>query len=217
MNGRPAALGAFLDQNVSPGILFLAGALLFPAFLFQRDLGVRCIQVVLFFLLSALCGRRVRILQNLIMAAGIIIFGLIIPAGRVLVSVLGLPVTDGALRVGVIRATAVIGMIGLSQFSIRASLRLPGTLGGLIGRTLFYFERIMGERKKLRRESLLHDVDAMLLSFHAGPEERPAAAQIPGRPRRTTAAGAAVLSALLAVNWGALAFTYLRPGLIWPA
>jgi heptaprenyl diphosphate synthase len=211
---RPTAFGVFLSRNVTPRALFLAGALLFPAFLFQRDLGLRCFQVVLFFLLAGLSGRKPRILQNLILAAGVIAFSLVAQNGLVLASPLGLPITDVSLRGGVARATALVGMIALSQFSIRPDLRLPGTIGGLIGRTLFYFERIMAEGRRIRRSSVLNDIDQVLLSIHADPNVRPDG-NAGASPRASTPAGVAILALLVAVNWAALACTILRPGLLW--
>ncbi len=212
---EPRGLGAFLAGNVTARSLFLAGALLFPAFLFQRDLGVRSFQVVLFFLLSGLCGRRVRIVQNLILAAAVIAFSLVVRNGLVLASPLGIPVTDLSLRGGVARATALIGMIALSQFSIRPELRLPGTLGGLIGRTLFYFERIMAEGRRIRRAHLMQDLDELLLSIHTGASHESEPASLAGSAVKSTPAGILALGVLVAVNWAAWAYTYFRPGLFW--
>jgi heptaprenyl diphosphate synthase len=212
-----ASLGTFLSRNVTPRTLFVAGALLFPAFLFQRDLGLRCFQVVLFFLLAGLSGRRLRIVQNLILAAGVIAFSLAARNGLVLAAPLGVPITDVSLRGGVARATALVGMIALSQFSVRPDLRLPGTVGGLIARTLFYFEKIMAEGRKIRRSSVLQDIDEVLLSIYsrpdAVPDGKPAGSDVP--TAASTPAGLAVLGAIVAANWAALAYTVLRPGLLW--
>ncbi len=210
-------LKAALDRNVSAVTLFACGALLFPAFLFQNDLVIRAAEVIVFFFLSGLCGRRVRIVSNLVVAAGIIVFNLVIPSGRVLVSVLGIPITDEALRGGVAKATAVIGMIALSQLSIRPTLRLPGTLGGLIGRTFLYFERIMGERRKLGKDRIMERIDRLMLSIHGDPEVEQAASsgRAEGSGVRTTAGGWVVLMAILAAAWGLLVLTRLHPHLIW--
>jgi hypothetical protein len=229
---RPTPFADFLSRHISSGTLFLAGALLFPAFLFQRDLAVRGIEVALFFALNALRGRRIRWLQSLIMTAGIVVFNLVIPVGRGLAAPLGLPLTEGALASGLARALAVTGMIALSQYSIRPDLHLPGSLGGLIARSLYYFEQIMGERRKLRRESILSDIDALLLSVHGAGQALPVvpggsrgseAAAPPGSPApaasspvRTTAAGFVFLAALQAAIWGLLLLTLLRPHLVWP-
>jgi hypothetical protein len=213
-----------LERNVGALALFVCGGLLFPAFLFQTDLGVRAAEVIVFFIGSALCGRRVRFVSNLLVAAGIIVFNLVIPSGRVLVSVLGIPVTDEALRGGVSKATAVIGMIALSQLSIRTTLRLPGTLGGLIGRTFLYFERIMGERRRLGKDRIMERIDQLLMSIHGDAEApgdieaggRDSSAQDAEKPGgRTTPAGFIGLGIAVGVAWGLLVLTRLHPGLIW--
>jgi hypothetical protein len=218
MTGTPTRFGEFLRRNASSGALFLAGALLFPAFLFQQDLVIRSLEAVAFFALTGLSGRRIRLVQILAVAAGIVLFNLMIPVGRVLMAPLGLLVTEGALRNGVARATAVVGMIGLSQFSIRADLSLPGILGGLIGRSLMYFERIMAERKRIRRESVLEDIDGLLLSlYHGGPGAAEPAGAVPAaHAARSTAGGLVFLGVLVAAGWALLGYSRIHPGLIWP-
>ncbi len=217
MTPRAGPLAGFIANNLGPRTLFLAGALLFPAFLFQNDLGLRSLEILLFFLLNALSGRRVRWVQTLVVGSGIVAFNLVIPTGRVLVSIMGVPLTEEALRSGLAKATAVIGMIALSQLSISPDLSFPGRLGGLIGRTLFYFERIIAERKRLRRGRILEQIDGLLLEIHAmcrtdavgeGNERR-------STGRRTTLAGYAFLGMLVAVTWGLLVLAIVSPGIIW--
>jgi hypothetical protein len=217
MNGRKTAFGKLMDAHATPRLLFVCGVLLFPAFLFQADLGIRVAQVAAFFALSALTGRRVRIVQIALVALGIVAFNLVIPTGRVILSVFGLHITDEALRGGVAKATAVIGMIALSQLSIRSDLRLPGRLGGLIGRTFLYFERIMGERRRLGRDRILEKIDELLLQVHGmgGPSSDPEASPAVREAPRTTLAGYLTLGTLVGVNWGLLLLTRLHPGLIW--
>ncbi len=82
-----------------------------------------------------------------------------------------------------------------------------------MGRALYYFERVMSERKRVRRESVLRDIDDLLISIHKGPhsEEAVSFSAVAG----TSRAGLALLAAMVAVNWAALVYTYLRPGLLW--
>ncbi len=211
MSNGPAPI-SFLAANASPRVLFAAGAALLPAFLFQQDLVLRAVLFVVFLLLNAVSGRRVRVLQYAFVGAGIAVFNLIIPTGRVLVSILGLPVTEGALKSGVAKALAMIGLVALSQFSIRADLRFPGKVGGLLGASLQYFERIMGQRRSIDRRDIIGSIDRVLLSVHsAQPGERDPAA---GRPR-TTIAAAALLASVVLASWGALAWTFVHPRPFW--
>jgi hypothetical protein len=201
-----------LAAIASSTMLFAAGALLIPAFLLQRDLAVRAAQILLFILLNAFSGRRIRILQFLVVSAGIIVFNLVIPTGKVLFSVLGLALTEGALKSGIAKATAMSGLIALSQFSIRADLRLPGKIGGLLGRSLYYFERIMAGRRRIDRRDLIGSLDSLLVDIHASAQTRAAKRS---RPVKTTAIGFAVLALVVLANWGALLLTTLHPHLIW--
>jgi hypothetical protein len=209
--------GAFMKAHTAPGLLFACGALVFPSFLLQQDLAVRAAQVVLYVGLCAFSGRHVRPLQYLVVAAGIVVFNLVIPTGRVLLSVFGLPLTEGALKSGLLKATAMTGLIALSQFSIRSDLRIPGRIGGLLGRSLFYFERIMGQQRKVERKDIIGSIDALLLEVHQAPvanEEAllAAAGGRGGTRRKSTPRGYAFLAAVVLVNWGAFvaAFFHLR-------
>jgi heptaprenyl diphosphate synthase len=204
--------GPRLRISSSPGILFAAGALLFPAFLMQQDLVVRALEIVLFITLNAFSGRRVRPVQFLVVSAGIVLFNLVIPTGRVLMSVLGLPLTEGALKSGLFKATAMTGLIALSQFSIRSDLRLPGRLGGLIGRSLFYFEKIMGERRRIDRRDIIGSIDRLLLEVQGA-----AAPGMQAETERSTSTwgGVCALAVIVCVNWGALVLTLVHPRPFW--
>ena len=205
-------LGAFLQNNASPRVLFLAGALLFPAFLMQQDILLRALEILLFICLNALSGRRIRVLNYVVVTAGIVVFNLVIPTGRVLVTVLGLSITEGALKSGLLKGTAMSGLIALSQFSIRADLHLPGRIGGLIGRYLFYFEKIMGERRRIDRRDIIGSIDTLLIEVQAAGALEAGA----GRLRvRSSVAGLAVLLLIVAVNWGAYVFTLIHPKPFW--
>ena len=207
MKKPDSARGPWLPANTSPGVLFAAGALLLPAFLMQQDLVVRALQIVLFIALNAFSGRRVRPVQFLVVSVGIVLFNLVIPTGRILASVLGLPLTEGALKSGIFKATAMTGLIALSQFSIRSDLRLPGRLGGLIGRSLFYFEKIMGERRRIDRRDIIGSIDRLLLEVQGAA----APGTLAEAERRTsTCGGVLALAAIVCVNWGALVFTLVH-------
>jgi hypothetical protein len=207
-----ASRGLFSLAGVAPGPLFICGAFLFPAFLLQQDIIVRALQIALFIGLNAFSGRRIRVLQYLVVIAGIVIFNLVVPTGKVLANVVGLPITEGALRTGLLKATAMAGLIALSQFSIRGNLKLPGRLGGLLGRSLFYFEKIMGERRRIDRKDVLGSIDRLLLEIQAAgaPQEDVAAGQ-----DRFSPPAAVALAVIVLLNWGALAMTLVHPRFFW--
>ena len=204
----------------SPHALFICGALLFPPFLLQQDVVVRAGLILGFMLLNALSGKRVRFFQFVVVAVGIVMFNLLIPTGKVLATPLGLPLTEGALKSGLMKATAMTGLLALSQFSIRPSLRLPGRFGGLVGRSLFYFEAIMNERSTVDRKDIIGSIDTLLLSVGKAtgfpstnsPPTGSASTAAQGKPGL---AGPAVLVLLVAGNWGLFAFTLVHPHPFW--
>jgi hypothetical protein len=212
MMDRHSAPGGFLRAHATSRALLAAGALLLPAFLLQQDLAVRGMQIVLFAALTALTGRRVRLAQFLVMSAGIVLFNLLIPTGKVLAAPLGLPLTEGALKIGLWKTTAMIGLIVLSQFSIRSDLRLPGWIGGLIGRSFFYFELIMSKRRRIDRKDIIASFDRILIEVQAEGRHREAGMQ---DPRRSTFKGILLVGAVVCVNWAALAFTLAHPRPFW--
>ena len=159
-------LGRFLSERVPAVMQFAAGALLMIGFLAQRDLVLRGAEFAAFLLLARLSGRRLRLVSYLLVAVGVVAFNLIIPVGRELFSILKFPVTESALKSGVGKALTLVGMIAASQFSIRQDLRLPGRFGGLLGRSLLYFQRIMAERRRIDRRDIVGSIDDVLLDVH---------------------------------------------------
>jgi len=217
-SGRPVkriattSAEGFLATSISPRVLFIAGALLFPAFLMQQDIVLRSLEVLIFVVLNALAGRHIRVMNYLVVMAGIVVFNLVIPTGRELVSLFGWSITEGALKSGLHKGTAMAGLIALSQFSIRSGLHLPGRLGGLIGRSLYYFEKIMSQRRRIDRKDVIGSIDALLLEIHAaGAEDRSRKAE----RSRSTVPGVAFLGALVAVAWAAWVLTLVHPRPFW--
>jgi hypothetical protein len=208
----------FHQSNTAPGVLFLAGALLFPAFLLQQDIVIRALQVVLFLALQGLAGKRVRPVQYLVIAAGIIVFNLVIPSGRILLELPGLlglpglPITESALKGGILKATAMTGLMAISRFSIRSDVQLPGRLGGLIGTSLFYFEKIMEGRSRVRRADIISGIDQVLLDIQAAGAPDPSVRV----QRSVTSRGALfALTLIVLLNWAALALSMVHPHLLW--
>jgi len=196
-------LGRFLATRIPAVLQFAAGALMMAGFLAQRDLVLRGVEFIAFLLLARLTGRRLRLLSYLVVSAGIVAFNLIIPVGRELFSVLGFPVTESALKSGVAKALTLVGMIAASQFSIRPDLRIPGRFGGLLARSLLYFQLIMAERRRIDRRDLIGSIDAVLMGVHGtGAVLRDDAPAVPVR-----ASAILVLAVIVCLTWVPLAAT----------
>lgn len=198
-------LGRFLSARVPAAMQFAAGALLIAGFLAQRDLAVRGAEFAAFLALARLSGRRLRLPSYLLVSAGIVAFNLLVPIGRELATVLTFPVTETALKAGVAKALTLVGMIAASQFSIRPDLRLPGRFGGLLGRSLMYFQRIMAERRRIDRRDLVGSIDAVLIDVHgtATPPRRDAPAVA------VRASGALALAGIVLITWLPLVATLI--------
>ena len=134
------------------------------------------------------------------MAAAVIAANAFIPNGKVLFSFVGLKITAGALTGGILKATALIGMIYISRISIYPELRLPGTIGWLLFRAFAYFEQLNGAfREDRRRQSLLQRIDSVLLKamdsvdWDGNPENRTAEGRAISGKKRAGFAGAVLL------------------------
>ncbi len=199
------------EGNVGPRDMFIAAALVFPVFILQQDPGIRILQTFSFLILNAVFGRRMGILSILIAAVSITAFHLVFPSGRVFASIVGIPLTVGALRSGIMKSTAVIGMTALSRLSIWPDLRFPGRLGGIIARSFFYFQRIMSGKNGISRKDPVASIDRLLIAAHRGSGE----GGTPSVPRSTTSVGFLWLAVAVAIHWAALILSIANPCFLW--
>lgn len=199
-----------LARHTAPMHVFLTGALVIVAFLFQGNLAVRAVQVLFFAGLAVLAGKRIRWGYFVIMVSSITFFNLLTPVGRVLFEIGPLPVTAGALEQGLLKGLAIVGLVFISLFAVRPDLQLPGTLGGVLGRLFFYFERVLDTRKRVSARRLVASVDEILLELYP-PEGGGAAHAANGGHAKTEAhtdAAGATLMVLLVLANVALAIVF---------
>ncbi len=189
-----------LEPLLAPGVRFLWGAVLLVLFVLQGVLLLKAALVLLFALLAVLSGKRIRWLYFLLLAASITAFNLLSPLGRVLVRIGPLPVTRGALGSGLTKALTIVGLVFVSLFTVSRNLSLPGRFGAFLGRSFYYFERLYAEKKRIRRQHVWEDVDAILARVFVAPS--PGEAKREGG--RSTAAGLALAAAMVALTAGAL-------------
>jgi len=196
------AFQSFLLQNLSPGILFLAGVLSLPPFLFTESLIDKGLLTGFYFLCAGLSGKRIKTFPNLIAFLGITAANLITPLGQVIFYLGTFPVTLGALRLGAFKAFTLLGMIALSRFTLRSYVPVPGRLGAVLSRMFFYFERITERKFQLRRTRIWEDLKTLIQEVsQEGMGHRPQAAG----PSRTTLPGCLFVFLFLTVSWIALA------------
>lgn len=207
-----------LARHTAPGHVFLTGVLCIVAFLFQDDIFIRVGQAILFALMATLAGKRIRWGYFVIMVSSITFFNLLTPVGRVLLELGPVAVTAGALRQGLMKGFAIVGLVFISLFAVRPDLRLPGTFGGILARLFFYFERVLDTRRSVSAAHLVGSVDEILMDLY--PPDRVAVARIeqdpagPGPlidagpdgtpPATTDRRGAVLMVVLVGINWAAV-------------
>lgn len=205
---------------LSPTHLLIGGLLLIPGFIVEQSLVLRYAEIAGYMILAAACGKRVLILPNLLMIAGIVAANLLSPLGRVLLSIGPLPITEGAIEDGLYKASMLIGLIYLSRVAVREDLVLPGRFGSLIAQTFSYFGLIAGARgtvvprntdarasmrpKRSLREvgdRLVEQVDLLLRRLESGNLD--GAAKASTAPLRSSPSGLVAMGVLVLVNSGA--------------
>jgi heptaprenyl diphosphate synthase len=191
----------FVRAKLSPLHSFAAGVLIIPAYLLQEEIVIKVVQVVIFGALARSMGKRIKWLYFLILALSITVFNLLNPYGEVLVRLGPLAVTSGALIEGILKGLTIVGLVFISLFSIRPELQLPGRLGGIIGKTFLYFQRILEQKRRVEAKRLVGSVDEILLELY-----QPGTAVAPPKqaPVRTAAVGVLAAGLFAAVNWAAL-------------
>jgi hypothetical protein len=204
---RKTKYNPFLKANFAAAHLFLTGGLIIPAFLFQNNLIVRVVQVLVFAGLASFAGKRIKWNYFLVMVGSITAFNLLQPLGEVILRVGPFAVTRGALNQGLEKGFTIVGLVFISLFSIRPDLRLPGRIGGLVGRVFYYFERIIEGKKNIEARRLIESIDAILLSIYMPGQTEPAAGEAAfAEAGKTSWIGAVCMGLLIFLNWSALVF-----------
>ncbi len=201
---RTRKTDSFLSRNINAVHLFVGATLILPAYLFQTNLAIRVLQVLLFAWLATVNGKRIKWVYFVVMVVSITFFHTLNPFGEVLARIGPYTITRGALRDGLMRGFTIIGLVFISLFSIRPDLKLPGRLGGLLGRVFWYFERIFASKRRIRVSAVIESVDEVLESLFVpdgdGEEGEDAAGNVQEQTS-STLAGILFLGVLLAANW----------------
>lgn len=195
-------------HSIPPDFLFICGLVTVPAFLLQTVLFVRIFQVLLFLLLVVISGRKVKLLFHVMLFLSIALMNILTPCGEVLLKIGPLPVTHDALNLGIFKATTFLGLIYLSQFTISTNLKLPGVIGGTMGKVFFYFEKIKQENRACTNRNLIERIDFILFNVLKNPEnmEIPAKSIEKGEKKLF---GIIFLCFFVLINWGAFIIVLL--------
>ena len=151
-----------IGSYVGPIARFAAGMAMLPPFLLIEQVLLKVILTISFAILALLSGKRLRWGYFLILLVSISFFQLFSPWGRVIFELGPFVVTLGALESGLVRGLTLVGMVFLSVAAVRPELKLPGTLGGLLGRTFYYFDLLFEGRRRLNRRNFFASLDELL-------------------------------------------------------
>ena len=154
------------DRALTPGFAALAGLGIAPSFVLTSSLPMVAAQLTTMFLLATAAAIRLRPLRTALFMVLVVAFNLLSPAGRVLLTVVGQPITVGALTLGLERAATLTSLLLLSKLAIRPGLQLPGRFGALVALTLRYLRELLSLPvvEVVRRPTAR--IDALLLQLH---------------------------------------------------
>jgi heptaprenyl diphosphate synthase len=151
-----------LSSLWTPRARFVLGGVALVLFVLQQHPWLKLGEVLLFGLLAVSAGKRIRWAYFAILICAITVFNLLSPWGEVLIQMGPFVVTRGALQVGVFKGLTITGMVFVSLFAVSRDLMIPGPFGRLLGRTFYYFERLSSEKKNIRRNHVVEDIDSIL-------------------------------------------------------
>jgi heptaprenyl diphosphate synthase len=159
--------------------LFIAGLIMMPALLLNPNPVYRLGQFLLFWFFAWLCGKKNNPLITLLIIIFITAFNLLIPYGEVLYSLGKFKITIGALVSGLTKAITLEGLIMLSRVTIRQDLRLPGSLGRLIGDSFRIFEELTEKKGVIDRKNIAGSLDKLLFELSKDKDNAASGAALP--------------------------------------
>jgi len=150
-----------VKKNWGNNFLFGAGLLMAVIFILS-PLTVRAALFLVFCVVVRVMGKKINPLITIIIMAGIIFFNLLVPYGKVLAVLGPLRITQGSLLAGLEKAITLEGLLMLSRACIKSDLRLPGTVGSLLGESLRLLELMREKKGLIRRGHIVDGIDEML-------------------------------------------------------
>jgi heptaprenyl diphosphate synthase len=152
--------------------LFMAGLFMTGIFLFNPSTLLKTLQFLFFWFLAWLGGKKNNPFITLGVMAGIVLFNLLAPYGKVLAILGPFCITQGSLLSGLNKAVTLEGLIMLSKTTIREDLQLPGFIGGLLGEAFRILEGINRRKGKITRKHFIEDLDDLLVELSTEQEKR---------------------------------------------
>ncbi|WP_235214090.1 Gx transporter family protein [Treponema pallidum] len=124
-------------------------------------------------LLYAATGGRIRWMTLAGLWVGTLACYLRPPVGRVWATVLGVPLTSGALSAGARQACMASGMVYLSKWILRVPPHLPGKFGQTVVHALSLMHRLSSFKLRGARRNATQEIDRILLALWATRQRTP--------------------------------------------
>jgi hypothetical protein len=199
-NTRATKRAFFTDARGIALVSLIHGVLVIPPFILIENLWVKAGLYALYFALLFFQSRRINFLSHGIVFLTIVLVNLFVPEGRVVLKLWDLPVTSGAFVSGAEKGLNVLGLLVISQFSIRRGLEFPGAFGRILTKTSGFLESFLEEKKRLPFGGGLsrfsEAVDELLVGiWKKSTDEKP----VP--PLRSAPSYLIVVSILIIINW----------------
>jgi len=140
----------------------VAGLLMIPAFLLQKNLIMMIVQVAFIMVIAVLKGRKIKPVPVLVVLTSVVLMNLLQVNGKVLFTIGSFSVTLGALKIGLDKALTLIGMLYVSQYMVSGRPKLPGKFGQLLSKQFLFFEHIVTSWKRPERGKFIESLDVVL-------------------------------------------------------
>lgn len=149
--------------------IFIAGLFAIPCIVLQPRIEMLLLQMVFCLIWARKNGKNVKLLYFFLLILSVSFFHLLTPQGRVYFYLWRLPITGGALLLGLQKGMVVSTLVFCSLSTVRPGIRLPGRFGALLSTIFLYFDILFQQRHRIRRKYLLHDIDRLLYQLSATP------------------------------------------------
>lgn len=147
------------------GLRLGVGCILMLLLLFMQGITAKLVIFAASLLLCAGEKKKIHWVPLLVSSFGIILCHGLIPMGKELVSVLGFPITSGALLTGLEKAAVLQAMIHISRWMITAHIHIPGPFGTVLEESLYIFKQLAEFQHRITLKRLITGLDELLLSI----------------------------------------------------
>jgi len=120
-----------------------------------------------FCLLALVSGKKINLFATALFMGSIVFFHLLAPFGKVLAVFGPLRITQGSLYAGIDKGLIICGLVLLSRVCVKSDLKLPGTIGSLLGESLRMLELMRERRGLIKRNQIISGLDKILLEMES--------------------------------------------------